>query len=71
MIEPPTDRSDILTQQWLDVLFHAILVILERQCIDRLPGGKYWNTNDNNNQWRKMFYLLTKCQIVVLVRLIY
>ena len=29
------------------VLFHAILIILERQCIDQLPGGKYWNTNDN------------------------
>ena len=24
-----------------------MILILERQCIDQLPGGKYWNTNDN------------------------
>ena len=33
---------DVLTQQCLEVVFHAILIILERQCVDQLPGGKYW-----------------------------
>ena len=47
LFEPTTDSFDILTQQCLKVLFHAILVILERQCVDQLPGGKYWNPNDN------------------------
>ena len=37
----------ILTKQCLEVLFHVIFIILEHQCIDQLPGGKYWNTNAN------------------------
>ena len=48
LFESTTDSFDILTQQCLEVLFHAILIILERQCVDQLPGGKYWNPNDNN-----------------------
>ena len=47
LFEPTTDSFDIITQPCLQVLFHVILVILERQCIDQLPGGKYWNTTDS------------------------
>ena len=47
LFEPTTDNFDILTQQYIEVLFHAIFIILERQCVDQLPGGKYWNPNDN------------------------
>ena len=25
------------------MLMHAVLIIIERQCADQLPGGKYWN----------------------------
>ena len=41
------DEFDVLTQQCLEVVFHAILIILERQCSDQLPGGKYWNPTEN------------------------
>ena len=37
---------EVLTQQALEVIFHAILIILERQCIDQLPGGDYWHASD-------------------------
>ena len=29
---------DVLTQQALEIIFHALLIILERQCVDQLPG---------------------------------
>ena len=32
-----------LTQLALEVLFSSLLIILERQAQDNLPGGKYWN----------------------------
>ena len=44
LFESTMDSFDILTQQCLEVLFHAILIIHKHQCIDQLPGGKYWNT---------------------------
>ena len=38
---------DILTQQALEVIFHAFLIILERQCAYQLPGGKYWHPSED------------------------
>ena len=47
LFEETTDEEfDVLTQQALEVILHAVLIILERQCVDQLPGGKYWNTSD-------------------------
>ena len=37
---------DILTQHAIEVVFHAFLIILERQCVDQLPGAKYWLPSD-------------------------
>ncbi|XP_077869048.1 uncharacterized protein LOC144360010 [Saccoglossus kowalevskii] len=34
---------DSMTIQALELIMHALLLILERQCDDQLPGGKYWN----------------------------
>ena len=34
---------DALTQQALEMLMHGLLLILERQEQDQLPGGKYYN----------------------------
>ena len=36
----------VLVQQSLEIISHAFLIILERQAIDQLPGGKYWNSDD-------------------------
>lgn len=36
---------DILTQQALEIIYHAIRIILERQCKDQLPEGKYWSSS--------------------------
>ena len=36
-----------MTQQSLEVIFHAMLIILERQCVDQLPGGKYWQPRES------------------------
>ncbi|XP_065656137.1 uncharacterized protein LOC136081830 [Hydra vulgaris] len=41
------DEFDSLTVQSLEIIFHSILVILERQCADQLPGGKYWNPSNS------------------------
>ena len=40
-------ESCVLTQQALEVILMGILVILERQCVYQLPGGKYWNAELN------------------------
>ena len=37
---------DILTQQTLEIIFHAFLIILGKQRVDQLPGGKYWLPSD-------------------------
>ena len=41
----PTEDPDFdsITQQALELLMHGLLLILERQAQDQLPGGKYWN----------------------------
>ncbi|XP_065647261.1 uncharacterized protein LOC136077007 isoform X2 [Hydra vulgaris] len=41
------DEFDSLTVQSLEIIFHSILVILERQCADQLSGGKYWNPSNS------------------------
>ncbi|XP_065670647.1 uncharacterized protein LOC136089042 [Hydra vulgaris] len=38
---------NILTQQTLEEICHSLLVVLERQSADQLPGGKYWYPSDN------------------------
>ena len=40
-------ESCVLTQHALEAILMGILVILERQCVDQLPGGKYWNAEWN------------------------
>ena len=35
-----------MTKQALEVIFPAFLIILERQYVDQLPGGKYWLPSD-------------------------
>ena len=35
------EESQVLTQQILELLCLTILIVLERQCADQLPGGKY------------------------------
>ena len=37
---------DILTQQTLEIIFHAFLIILGKQRVGQLPGGKYWLPSD-------------------------
>ena len=49
LFESTTADFDVLTQQCLEVALHGILIILERQCEDQLPGGKYWKPNDKLN----------------------
>ena len=44
VLEKVDGEFDTLTQQALEVVFHAIL---ERQCADQLPGGRYWNPDEN------------------------
>ena len=37
-----------MTQQALELICCALLIILERQCKDQLPGGKYWDMNPDS-----------------------
>ena len=41
---------DVMTQQALELSLMAISVILERQCADQLPGGKYWKPTTSISQ---------------------
>ena len=41
--ESGDEELDCLTQESLEILCHALLLILERQAADQLPGGKYWS----------------------------
>ena len=41
--ETGDNEFDVLTQQAVEVIFHAFLIILEHQCAIQLSGGKYWN----------------------------
>ena len=55
---------DILVQQLLEIISHAFLIILERQAIDQLPGGKYWNSDDQIQEAVENLQL-TKLQKVI------
>lgn len=45
------DSSDedfqIMTQQALELMMASMLIVLERQAVDQLPGGKYWNPSEH------------------------
>ena len=41
LFQPQDGESEVLTQQILELLCLTILIVLERQCADQLPGGKY------------------------------
>ena len=41
LLQPQDEESQVLTQQILELLCLTILIVLERQCADQLPGGKY------------------------------
>ena len=47
-----TSDADLhgMTQQTLEMICCALLLILERQCQDHLPGGKYWNLDAESAQ---------------------
>ena len=47
LFKETTEEFDILTQQALEMILHAVLIILERQCVDQLPGGKYWHASNS------------------------
>ena len=47
LIELNDADLNILTQQVLEVICHSLLVVLERQSADQLPGGKHWHSSDN------------------------
>ena len=42
LLQEKHEEFDVLTQQALELLCSAILLTLERQCEDQLPGGKYF-----------------------------
>ena len=41
------DEFQILTQQILELLCSVILIVLEKQCQDQLPGGKYTKLSES------------------------
>ena len=41
MSDVHSDEFQVLTQQILEIICATILIVLERQCADQLPGGKY------------------------------
>ena len=41
--EEPDPNKYAITIETLEFICHTILEILERQCKDQLPGGKYWS----------------------------
>ena len=47
LFKEKTEEFDVLTQQALEVILHAASIILERQCVDQLPGGKYWHASNS------------------------
>ncbi|XP_035673217.1 uncharacterized protein LOC118413793 [Branchiostoma floridae] len=44
------EELDLLTQQALEVVCAAILILLERQAEEQLPGGKYWQPSEAEQQ---------------------
>ena len=43
LLESDDQEFQVLTQQALELVCSAMLLCLERQCEDQLPGGKYWS----------------------------
>ena len=43
---PDDQEFQIMTQQMLTLLCSAILLVLESQCEDQLPGGKYFDPSE-------------------------
>ena len=41
--------SEAMTIQALELLSCAVLLILQRQCKDQLPGGKYWEPSESTS----------------------
>ena len=44
LLRPAGDEMDELTIQCLEMLMQSLLLILERQAEEQLPGGKYFDT---------------------------
>ena len=47
LLKNEDDEFQILTQQILELLCVVILIVLEKQCQDQLPGGKYTKLSEN------------------------
>ena len=47
LFKEKTEEFYVLTQQALEVILHAVLIILEWQCVDQLPGRKYWDASNS------------------------
>ena len=43
LLEPSDPESEVMTIQALELICCGVLLILQRQCKDQLPGGKYWD----------------------------
>ena len=46
LLRKTDDEFDILAQQILEVLCIVLMIVLEKQCQDQLPGGKYATVTD-------------------------
>ncbi|CAH1242603.1 Hypp6877 [Branchiostoma lanceolatum] len=44
------DELDVLTQQALEVVCASMLILLERQAEEQLPGGKFWQPTEAEKQ---------------------
>ena len=45
----PDPESEAMFVQALELISCAVLLILERQCKDQLPGGKYWQPSPSTD----------------------
>ncbi|KAJ8375537.1 hypothetical protein SKAU_G00061170 [Synaphobranchus kaupii] len=44
--ESGDDEFQIMTQEALELIMTAMLILLERQAADQLPGGRYWSPTE-------------------------
>ena len=47
LLQTSDHEFDVLTQQATELICSAMLLVLENQCEDQLPGGKYWQPDEN------------------------
>ena len=47
LLQASDHEFDVLTQQATELICSAMLLVLENQCEDQLPGGKYWQPDQN------------------------